>query len=63
MENNVVNFGCRLNAYETEIIKSFLKKSEQNNLIVFNSCAVTAEAERQLRQSIRKHKKIGRAHV
>ncbi len=57
MENNVVNFGCRLNAYETEIIKSFLKKSEQNNLIVFNSCAVTAEAERQLRQSIRKHKK------
>lgn len=54
MENKVITFGCRLNASESEAIKEILKTTDQKNLIVFNSCAVTSEAERQLRQSLRK---------
>jgi threonylcarbamoyladenosine tRNA methylthiotransferase MtaB len=55
--NEVVTFGCRLNAYESEIIKDKLSESGEENAIVFNTCAVTKEAERQVRQSIRKHQK------
>lgn len=54
MTNQVITFGCRLNAFESELIKQAVAESGQENLIVFNSCAVTSEAERQLRQSIRK---------
>lgn len=53
----VVTFGCRLNLYESEIIKDNLKKSGINNVAVINSCAVTKEAEKQARQAIRKIKK------
>ena len=53
-DNQIVTFGCRLNAYESEAIKEALKKSDQKNLIVFNSCAVTSEAERELRAAVRK---------
>ncbi len=48
----VVNFGCRLNIAEGEGIRQ--AAAGANNLIVFNTCAVTAEAERQARQAIRK---------
>lgn len=48
----VVTFGCRLNAYEAEVLKEKLKNID--NLIVINTCAVTGEAERQCRQTIRK---------
>lgn len=51
----VVTFGCRINSYESEIFKEKLK--EYDNLIVVNTCAVTKEAERQCRQTIRKLKK------
>jgi threonylcarbamoyladenosine tRNA methylthiotransferase MtaB len=51
--NQVINFGCRLNLVESEIIKNLVKNSDQNNLIILNSCAVTNEAERKLKQSIR----------
>ena len=54
MTNQVITFGCRLNAFESELIKQAIEDSKQENLIVFNSCAVTSEAERQLRQAIRK---------
>ncbi len=57
MDNQVVTFGCRLNAYESELIKETLKKTDQKNLIVFNSCAVTSEAEKDLRQALRKARK------
>lgn len=57
MDNQVVTFGCRLNSYESEAIKEALKKTDQKNLIVFNSCAVTAQAERQLRQAVRQARK------
>ncbi|MSP33470.1 MAG: tRNA (N(6)-L-threonylcarbamoyladenosine(37)-C(2))-methylthiotransferase MtaB [Rickettsiales bacterium] len=55
--NRVVTFGCRLNAYESEAIKQAVNQTHQNNLIVFNSCAVTSEAERQLRQAVRRARK------
>ncbi len=47
----VHNFGCRLNIAEGEAIRA--AASDQSDLIVINSCAVTAEAERQARQIIR----------
>ncbi len=57
MTNQVINFGCRLNIYEGEIIKQQAADAGLSNAIIFNSCAVTAEAERQVRQSIRKARK------
>ncbi len=56
-KNKVVNFGCRLNIYESEIIKKNLAQIEQDNIVVFNTCAVTKEAEKQARYEIRKLKK------
>lgn len=51
----VITFGCRINAYESEVIKEKLKNYD--NLIIVNTCAVTSEAERQCRQAIRKFKR------
>jgi len=48
----VVTFGCRLNAVESEVIRA--KAAGATDTIVVNTCAVTAEAERQARQSVRK---------
>ena len=48
----IITFGCRINAYESEILKE--KFSKIDNLIIINTCAVTKEAERQCRQAIRK---------
>ena len=56
-DNQIITFGCRLNAYESEGIKEALKKTDQKNLIVFNSCAVTSQAERDLRAALRKARK------
>jgi tRNA A37 methylthiotransferase MiaB len=53
----VINFGCRLNIYEGEVIKQQAAAAGIDNALVFNSCAVTAEAERQVRQAIRKARK------
>jgi threonylcarbamoyladenosine tRNA methylthiotransferase MtaB len=53
----VVNFGCRLNSYEGEVIKQKASDAGLSGAIIFNSCAVTAEAERQVRQSIRRARK------
>jgi len=55
--NRVLTFGCRLNAYESELIKNAIKDIDDKNLVVFNSCAVTNKAESDLRNSIRKTKK------
>ena len=52
--NRVVNFGCRLNASEAGIIEAHLESSGLDDTIVVNTCAVTAEAERQARQAIRR---------
>lgn len=50
----VVNFGCRLNAFESEKIEQIARKYGLSGYIVVNTCAVTGEAERQVRQHIRK---------
>jgi threonylcarbamoyladenosine tRNA methylthiotransferase MtaB len=50
----VQTFGCRLNAYESEVIRAQATAAGLSDAIVINTCAVTAEAERQARQSIRK---------
>lgn len=50
----VVTFGCRLNAYESEVVRDLLREEDPNSLVVVNTCAVTVEAERQARQTIRK---------
>lgn len=53
----VVTFGCRLNTYESEVMKDLANKAGLEDAIIINTCAVTAEAERQARQSIRKLKR------
>jgi threonylcarbamoyladenosine tRNA methylthiotransferase MtaB len=50
----VLTFGCRLNAYESEVIRGHLGETGARDTIVVNTCAVTAEAERQARQAIRR---------
>ena len=56
MSVEVVTFGCRLNIYESEVIEKHAKAAGVQNAIIFNSCAVTKEAERKLKQAIRKAK-------
>ena len=53
----VMTFGCRLNIYESEIIKNNLAQSSLENVVVINTCAVTKEAEKQARQAIRRIKR------
>ncbi len=50
-----ITFGCRINTYESALINQIA--GDLNNVIVVNTCAVTAEAERQCRQAIRKLRK------
>ena len=50
----VENFGCRLNAWESEVIRNHTAAPAFARMVVVNTCAVTAEAERQARQLIRK---------
>ncbi len=54
MSVEVVTFGCRLNAAESEVIRREAERAGVSNTVVVNTCAVTAEAVRQARQSIRK---------
>jgi threonylcarbamoyladenosine tRNA methylthiotransferase MtaB len=51
---DVVTFGCRLNAFEAEVIRREAQGAGLDNTIVVNTCAVTNEAVAQARQSIRK---------
>lgn len=54
----LVTFGCRLNTYESEVMRSHAQNAGLDDAIIINTCAVTKEAERQARQSIRKlHRK------
>jgi threonylcarbamoyladenosine tRNA methylthiotransferase MtaB len=54
MAVEVVTFGCRLNAAESEAIRAAALAAGQDDLVVVNTCAVTAEATRQARQTIRR---------
>lgn len=53
----VVTFGCRLNTYESEVMKNHAEQAGLLDTVIFNTCAVTAEATRQARQSIRRTRK------
>ena len=55
----ILTFGCRLNAYESEVIRAHATGAGLDDVIVVNTCAVTGEAERQARQAIRRAR---RAH-
>ena len=52
--NEIVTFGCRLNAYESEIMRDHARGAGLADTVIVNTCAVTAEAERQARQAIRR---------
>ena len=50
----VETFGCRLNIWESEVVRDQAGDAGLNDAIIFNTCAVTSEAERQARQAIRR---------
>jgi threonylcarbamoyladenosine tRNA methylthiotransferase MtaB len=50
----IVTFGCRLNAYESEVMRGHAARAGLADAVIVNTCAVTAEAERQARQAIRR---------
>jgi threonylcarbamoyladenosine tRNA methylthiotransferase MtaB len=57
MSVDIVTFGCRLNAFESEVIAREAERAGLTETIVINSCAVTNEAVAQARQSIRRMKR------
>ena len=57
----VVTFGCRLNAAESEIIRAVAAAAGLAGAVIVNTCAVTAEAERQARQAIRRARRLNPA--
>jgi threonylcarbamoyladenosine tRNA methylthiotransferase MtaB len=54
MSVETLTFGCRLNTFESEVMKDQAKKAGLDDVIIVNSCAVTQEAVRQTKQAIRK---------
>src|SRR5215208_4189544 len=57
MSVEIVTFGCRLNAFESEVIARHAEGAGLSETVVINSCAVTNEAVAQARQSIRRLKR------
>jgi threonylcarbamoyladenosine tRNA methylthiotransferase MtaB len=57
MSVETLTFGCRLNAYEAEVMKAEAEKAGVSDTIIINTCAVTQEAVRQAKQAIRKAKR------
>src|SRR5580765_2405114 len=57
MSVDVLTFGCRLNAFESEVIAREAERAGLSDTVVVNSCAVTNEAVAQARQSIRRLKR------
>ncbi len=53
----VITLGCRLNTYESEVMKQHAKDAGLENVIIINTCTVTGEADRKARQTIRKARK------
>jgi len=50
----IITFGCRLNAYESEVMREHANAAGLSDAVIVNTCSVTAEAVRQARQAIRK---------
>ena len=57
-EIEIITFGCRLNAFESEVIRRAAVAAELKDAVIVNTCAVTAEAERQARQAIRRARRM-----
>ena len=57
MSVDIVTFGCRLNTYESEVIRREASAAGVGDAVVVNTCAVTSEAVRQARQTIRRIKR------
>ncbi|HEY4407108.1 MAG TPA: tRNA (N(6)-L-threonylcarbamoyladenosine(37)-C(2))-methylthiotransferase MtaB [Xanthobacteraceae bacterium] len=57
MSVELVTFGCRLNVYESEVMRAHADAAGLADTIVVNTCAVTAEATRQAKQAIRRLKR------
>ncbi len=57
MSAEVVTLGCRLNTFESEAMKRAAREAGQQDLVIVNTCAVTAEAVSQARQTIRRLKR------
>jgi threonylcarbamoyladenosine tRNA methylthiotransferase MtaB len=54
LEVEVLTFGCRLNTLESEVMRRHAQAADLGDTLVVHTCAVTAEAERQARQAIRR---------
>lgn len=54
----IITFGCRLNAYESEVMRGHAQAAGLNDAVIINTCAVTVEAERQARQAIRRARRL-----
>jgi threonylcarbamoyladenosine tRNA methylthiotransferase MtaB len=54
----IITFGCRLNAYESEVMREHATAAGLTSAVIVNTCAVTAEAVRQARQAIRKARRM-----
>ncbi|MGB6440016.1 MAG: tRNA (N(6)-L-threonylcarbamoyladenosine(37)-C(2))-methylthiotransferase MtaB, partial [Methyloceanibacter sp.] len=50
----IITFGCRLNAYESEVMRKHAADADLEGAVIVNTCAVTQESVRQARQAIRK---------
>lgn len=59
MKNNLnfITFGCKLNAFETQVMKEKAEHYNLSNFSFINSCAVTNQAVKQTRQAIRKERR------
>ena len=53
-EPTIITLGCRLNAYESELMRQHASDAGLGDAVIVNTCAVTAEAVRQSQQAIRK---------
>ena len=53
-EPTVITLGCRLNAYESEVMRRHAREAGLDNAVIINTCAVTGEAVRSAAQTIRR---------
>ena len=54
MTIDIITFGCRLNTFESEVMKTHAQAAGLSDTLIFNTCAVTAEAEAEARRAIRR---------
>ncbi len=54
---NIITFGCRLNSFDSQVIREKASSEKLNNIFFINTCAVTKEAENQAKKKIRKIKR------